>query len=197
MSKKLIKIIGTLLLLAFIVFGTFLWCYNNVDHADKPQKSDVIISIDGGDINRYKEAGKFYTEKYAPKVIVSPANPKMADGKIFENIKILEEAGVPKNAIIEEKKATSTWTNATESLKLMKENNLKSALVVTSDYHATRSKIAFNRANKEYGYDIKVVGVKNKDGLKWNEYQDGKKQAFREALVTPAYWLGLYKFIDL
>lgn len=197
MKKKLLGIIGVLLLLAIIAVGIGVWSYNNVDHGDKPKKSDVIIMIDGGDTNRFTESGRFYEEGYGKKVMVSPANPKMADGKIFENVKLVEEAGVPSKAIIEEKKATSTWTNATETLKLMKKHNLKSALVVTSDYHATRTKLAYNRANKDYGYDISVVGVKSKDGLEWHEYQAGKDQAFREAYILPAYWLGLYKFIDL
>ncbi|WP_414054023.1 YdcF family protein [Macrococcus equi] len=194
MKKKLIGIISVLLLLAIIAVGIGVWCYNNVDHGDKPKKSDVIIMIDGGDSGRYTEAGRFYEEKYAPKVMISPA---IEDKNGLNNVKAVEEAGVPSKAIIKETKATSTWTNATETLKLMKENNLKSALVVTSDYHATRTKLAYNRANKDYGYDISVVGIKSKDGLKWNEYQEGKKQAFREAYIIPAYWLGLYKFIDL
>ncbi|WP_414043541.1 YdcF family protein [Macrococcus animalis] len=194
MKKKLLGIIGALLLLAIIAVGIGVWCYNNVDHGDKPKKSDVIIMIDGGDSGRYTETGRFYEEKYAPKVMISPA---IEDKNGLNNVKAVEEAGVPSEAIIKEMKATSTWTNATETLKLMKKNNLKSALVVTSDYHATRTKLAYKRANKDYDYDISVVGVKSKDGLKWNEYQAGKDQAFREAYILPAYWLGLYKIIDL
>lgn len=194
MKKKLLGIIGVLLLLAIIAVGIGVWSYNNVDHGDKPKKSDVIIMIDGGDSGRYTETGRFYEENYAPKVMISPA---IEDENGLNNVKAVEEAGVPSKAILKEMKATSTWTNATETLKLMKEHNLKSALVVTSDYHATRTKLAYNRANKDYGYDISVVGVKSKDGLKWHEYQAGKDQAFREAYILPAYWLGLYKFIDL
>lgn len=194
MKKKWLSIVGAIVLLALIAVGIGVWCYNNVDHGDKPKKSDVIIMIDGGDSGRYTEAGRFYEEKYAPKVMISPA---IEDKNGLNNVKAIEETGVPSKAILKEKKATSTWTNATETLKIMKENNLKSALVITSDYHATRTKLAYNRANKDYGYDISVVGVKSKDGLKWNEYEAGKQQAFREAYILPAYWLGLYKVIDL
>lgn len=190
----LASILGIIVLCALVM----VYCYFNVDHGDKLNgKKDVIIMIDGGDNGRYTEAGRLYQEKYGKKVMISPANPKLKDGTILDNVKAVIDAGVNEKDIIKETKSTSTYTNATETLKLMKENNLKSAIVVTSDYHATRTKFIYNRVNKNYGYDITVLGIKDKDGKKWSETSNGKHQAFRESFVTPAYWLGLYKVFDL
>lgn len=187
----LASILGIIVLCALVM----VYCYFNVDHGDKLNgKKDVIIMIDGGDNGRYTEAGRLYQEKYGKKVMISPAIEQKGG---LNNVQAVKDAGVPDDAIIKETKSTSTYTNATETLKLMKENNLKSAIVVTSDYHATRTKFIYNRVNKNYGYDITVLGIKDKDGKKWNETSNGKHQAFRESFVTPAYWLGLYKVFDL
>ncbi|TDM12379.1 YdcF family protein [Macrococcus lamae] len=192
-KRTLLIVLGILVLLALIAAGSAVYAYNHVSQGEKPVKSDVIIMIDGGDTNRWTQAGKLYQEKYAPKVMVSPV-VKIPG---IDNVQAMVEAGVPKKDLILEKKATSTWTNATNTLALMKKNNMKSAIVVTSDYHTARTKLAYDRADKNNDYDITVVGIKDKDGNAWNETDIGKSLARGEVVKLFAYWFGLYKFIDL
>ncbi len=192
-KRTLMIAAGLISLLILIVVGIFVYCYNHVSQGVAPVKSDVIIMIDGGDTNRWTQAGKLYQENYAPKVIVSPVIKEPG----IDNIQSMIDAGVPKKDLILETKATSTWINATNTLALMKKNHLKSAIVVTSDYHTARTKLAYNRADKDNKFDITVVGISDKNGEYWNETEIGKQQARREAVKLLAYWLGLYKVIDL
>lgn len=193
--KLLLRVMGVIVALAFIAICLLVYFYNHVEYVAQPVKSDVIIMIDGGDTGRYTESAKLYKDKIADKVMISPA---IEDPKGLNNVKAVEDAGVPAKAIIKEKgPTTSTWQNATHTIKLMKEKHLKSAVVVTSDYHTARTKLAYDRANKDNAVKITVVGVMDKDGRPWRETANGRAQARREAVVLPAYWLGLYKFIDL
>lgn len=51
----------------------------------------------------------------------------------------LEKQGIPRENIILENKATSTYENLKFSQALMKEKNLQSALIITHDYHGNRA----------------------------------------------------------
>ena len=98
-------------------------------------------------------------------------------------------------AVIEEYQATSTYTNATESLKLMDEYGFDSALVVTSDYHLKRSKMIYDRVNGGQ-YNLKYIAALSADGKAWKERADWKRAWFSEFYKLWGYRIGLYNFID-
>lgn len=53
------------------------------------------------------------------------------------------EAGVSESQIINEPYDTSTYTNATNTLRMMQEMGLHSAIITTSDYHMLRTKLIY------------------------------------------------------
>jgi len=59
--------------------------------------------------------------------------------------------------LILEEEATSTWTNATNMIEIMEENNWDSAIVVTTDYHTRRIHLSFERASREKDMDFTYV----------------------------------------
>ncbi len=128
-------------------------------------------------------------------MIVSPItqNQKNARPPINDDI-------VNPDNIIAEPKATSTWTNATESIKIMEQHGWKSAIVVTSDFHTRRTKMAFERAkgNKDLKF-IYVSAYPKRSDYK-NSYLTNKinrKWALHEIYKYWGYWFGLYYFVDL
>jgi len=60
--------------------------------------------------------------------------------------------------LILEEDVISTWTNATNTIEIMVENNWNSAIVVTTDYHTRRTCLSFERASrgKKYGFCLCV-----------------------------------------
>ncbi|WP_176791472.1 YdcF family protein [Thalassobacillus cyri] len=104
----------------------------------KPERSDAIIVLSGNK-KRLGHAAGLYHDNYADYVILS--NSKATDTTKEAAI----QKGIPEDAIIEERKASSTFENAQFTEEIMKNNNLQSAIVVTSDYHSRRSKITFER----------------------------------------------------
>lgn len=106
------------------------------------------------------------------------------------------ELGIPKDAIIEEYNATSTNTNAVESLNIMDEYGFDSALVVTSDYHLKRSKMIYDRVN-DGQYELTYIAALGADGETWKEKSYSDRIWFSEFYKLWGYRLGLYNFIDV
>ncbi|UOQ45559.1 YdcF family protein [Halobacillus salinarum] len=102
-----------------------------------PKPSDAIILLSGSE-DRLELAAQLYSKGYGKKVILTnstePATTPEAAMK----------EGIAKEAILEEPNATSTYENALFARKIMHEHHLKSAVVVTSDYHSRRTRYTFN-----------------------------------------------------
>lgn len=62
------------------------------------------------------------------------------------------EHGVVDDQIIDEEQATTIYTKATNTLRLLDEMRLKSAIILTSDYYTLRTKMIFNRVMQEEQY---------------------------------------------
>ena len=163
----------------------------NHNKTDIPEKADVIIMLGGGDKGRMEKAAELYHEDYADYVIITPESKDIYP----QSTEFAMELGIPEDAIIEEYEATSTYTNAVESFKIMDEHSFDSALVVTSDYHLKRSKLIYDRVS-DGQYDLKYIAALSADGEKWNERSYSDRIWFSEFYKLWGYRLGLYNCID-
>jgi len=109
---------------------------------DTRQQADCII-VAGGVSERARTAAQHYKEGLAPRIIVSGKDTSHTDRRV------LLAAGVPAKAIIEEPESTSTWENAVFCRPLLKEMNVKSAILVTSSYHSARTYATFRHVIPE------------------------------------------------
>lgn len=114
-------------------------------YEEKPVKADVIILLSGEDKERGRmtKAAELYHAGYAERVILTN---NRSPGSSFE---YAESFGIPREALIGENKATSTYENALYSKEIIEEEGFQSALVVTSNYHMRRSKLAFERVFRD------------------------------------------------
>jgi uncharacterized SAM-binding protein YcdF (DUF218 family) len=186
------------LVILAIVGAIFLISYpiivSNLVVDERPVPADVII-VPEGEANRAEKAAELYFEGYSEsnKIIVSPLTE--------ENVQHYEEQNIPREALISETDATSTYTNAVNSLALMDEHNYQSAIIVTTDYHTLRTKLTYERVNEDYDFDLTMVAayeVVDGEEQAWDEYYpEPWRLATREFLKIWGYWLGLYNFIDL
>lgn len=78
----------------------------------------------------------------------------------------------------------------------MRENEFKSALVVTSDYHLKRTKMIYDKINDEQ-YELTYIAALSADGKPWHERPHAKRIWFSEFYKLWGYKLGLYNFIDV
>ena len=185
------------LTIAFLVlFILFLVTYFNLNIGQDPQHSDVII-VPEGFSERSRVAVDLLKQGYAEsdKIIVTP----IYDGPV-NLLSTYQRHGATDDNIIAETSATSTWTNATNTIKIMEDQGWKSALVVTSDFHTRRTKMSFDRASKGKDLTFTYVASYPLQGDKEQTYFDSNYNRTRAAIEVFKYWgylLGLYSMIDL
>jgi len=87
------------------------------------------------------------------------------------------------------------------TLGMMEENGFDSAIIVSSDYHMLRTKLIYERTNRDHGYDLTYVAAYQLvDGefIPWDEA--GEDMEYVANLEFWKYWgylLGLYHFFNL
>lgn len=119
-------------------FAWVLWAdWPNPRPDPIPHQVDVIVVLGGGAKERPVHAMKLFKEGRAPKVIVT------GDGDIIVNELLAQ--GMPKEALIHEKAATSTVENAKNTLPLLSKMGAKSAVLVTTWTHARRAHRIFEK----------------------------------------------------
>lgn len=123
--------------------------------SEPPKQADVIIVLSGG-WGRVDLGAELYAEGYAPQLLFSNANESGSYRK-----KMLDTAlslGVPMDAILTENEALSTYQNAQFTLPIMQQHGLKSAIVISSDYHMRRVKFIFDHVYKDSGIELTYIG---------------------------------------
>lgn len=170
-----------------------IWLYFNLDVGQSPRTSDVIIVNEGELYVRASEGVDLYQEGYADKIIVSPPTDT--------NMDAYYEAGIPQEDLIMEWEATSTWTNAVNSIALMEALGYDSAIVLSSDYHMRRVRLAYERAGRGKDLDFTYVSAYWRDDqgqpVSYLDHPTNRWAALRELYKYPGYLLALYHWIDL
>jgi uncharacterized SAM-binding protein YcdF (DUF218 family) len=125
-------------------------------HNDQPQNTDVIIVLGAGmkktgEINktaqeRIKEAELLFDDGFSQNIILAGGKDKKyhyINSEKAEDYAL--QIGIPKENIFLETKSKNTYENAVFSQTIMQQNNWKSALIVTSDFHTKRSCWIFHK----------------------------------------------------
>lgn len=188
--KVRLLVIGICIILLFLVTAVI----ESFDHraTDEPVPADVIIMLGGDDQGRLQKAAELYHAGYADHVMISPITSEFYS----QSREFAIALGIPDDAIIEETEATSTYTNATLTLRMMEEFGFESALVVTSDFHLKRSRLSFERVNDDR-FDLTYVAALSENGEKWHERSYARLLWSKEFYKIWGYRLGLYKVLDL
>jgi len=175
---KIVMILATLVILLaaalFLFPGTFL-CVDS-----GPVKADVIIVLGGGGTHERPEyAARLFLDHAAPRILVSGAG----DDEI--NRRILVKDGVPAQDIQVEGKSRTTRENARFCGEILKEEKIRSAVIVTSWYHSRRAINTFEHF---------VPGVKFYSRPSYFNYKhahwgrDFARRVYWEYIKLPGYW---------
>lgn len=135
--------------------------------ADALPRSDAIVLLGGGlglplpprvhaDLNesadRVLYAARLFRAGVAPRVIVSGGNVFPQPGVHAEShytAQLLNEWGVPNEAILTETSSRNTYENALRTRQILKRNHLKRVVLVTSGFHMPRALAVFRSAGVE------------------------------------------------
>ena len=189
-----IKILA-LMLLSLIIAG-FLLAFITTENLivdEEPVVSDIIIVPEGSN-ERASEAVTLLNKGYSSsgKIIVSPLTQS--------NSAYYVAAGAPAGSLLNDANATSTYTNARNTLQMMTDLGYDSAIITSSDYHMLRTKMIYERQNRHYGFDLTyVASYREIDGknVQWNEGPSYLKAGgFREIKKFWGYVSFLYHWVD-
>ncbi|MGP4061245.1 YdcF family protein [Halobacillus sp. H74] len=186
--KKSILLTSSILLTLFIigVITLFMLGPEFLVVEDSPKETgeaDAIIVL-SGNASRLDHAVQLYEEGLADNMILTNATEPGTQS---------EDAvaqGVPERAVVEENKAESTYENAVFSEEIMDQNEWKSAIVVTNDYHSRRTKMTFENIYNdeiELSYSFASSFFNPEDGLSERE----EKMTFAEYVKLITYSIRL------
>lgn len=171
-------------------FAQFLIC------EDSLQQADAIFVLSGGGYDRGNEAAAIYKQKYASKIVCTGANP-MYELRVF-GIDTLEcnmtainlrRHQIPDSAIVVVPQGTSTKQEATVIYNYCQKHNFKTIILVSSKLHTRRSKMVFDKENKDQQLKIVVRGAGSSryNELTWWQTEDGLIAMNTELLKTLYY----------
>jgi uncharacterized SAM-binding protein YcdF (DUF218 family) len=151
-----VVVLASITVILFLSLGVFL------SPQDKLRKADAIVAISGGETqSRTAEAVKLYKEGYAPKLLFSgAASDPTGPSNAAAMRKIAIDSGVPASAIQIEESSKNTAENATSVAPILKREQAKSIILVTSPYHQRRASINFRRA---LGHEVAIINHSSPD----------------------------------
>jgi uncharacterized SAM-binding protein YcdF (DUF218 family) len=143
--------------------------------------ADVLIVLGGGLHERPARAAELFKQQAAPRIILT------GEGDDSFNRHVLLANGVPANVIEIENKSETTQENALFTIKLLRAENVHSAILVTSWYHSRRALKTF----EHYAPGITFYSRPSYFGFiraDWKTHNTQRSMRL-EFLKIPGYWL--------
>ena len=148
-------------------------------------KADIIVVLGGDGPTRAQFAAGLWHEGLAPRVLVS------GDGDCLSIRESMIEEGVTPGAIATECASGNTWQNAAFSAPILRADNVRNAVLVTSWFHSRRAMLCFTRAAGDILWTSRPAG-RTESYLSLALSQRGV-QVLKEYVKLPLYvaWLAL------
>jgi len=138
MRRKIFKLsIGLTVLLCLATLAAWLFPNQVLTVDSGAVKADVIVVLGGGWVERSKRAAELFQENAAPRILVT------GSGDCEKNLKLLIEAGVPARLIETECESRTTHENAQNTIKLLRQQQIRRVILVTTWYHSRRARACF------------------------------------------------------
>lgn len=140
------NILKYIILPVISVWFVGLACFNfyiNHYEIDKITKTDAIIALTGGS-NRIKEAALLLNNDFSPILFISGVEKGISFHEILNVQKINISSG---RKVFIERTSTNTVENAINTNEWIKNKNIKTIRLVTSNYHMPRSYLEFKSQN--------------------------------------------------
>ncbi len=191
MARRLLWIAG---ILALLILTHSVWlrlAVRPLMRNDGPQKADIVVVL-AGDANgrRMMRAAELVRDGFAPAVLVS-GPPLYGIHECDLAIDMAVRNGMPREWFIPfPHSAMSTREEASVIIPELKRRNIKSFLLVTSDYHTGRSGRLFGAAAGDIAMHVVAAQDKYFHPDDWWTSREGQKAVFFEWTKTVATAFG-------
>ncbi len=149
---------------------------------NRPPAGDAVVVISGDEqLARFREGVRLYKAGLGRYLVLSGAahDAGTSNAEVMSDMAL--EAGVPRTAIIEESFGEDTWGNAVYTRRLLEDRGLRSAILVTSPYHARRAQLTFDAA---YAGSSIQVSVHSAPDSEWRKLSWWQRPDTRRLTVT-------------
>lgn len=183
---KILKVFFfSLILLTIFIVYIFFNLGNILDISKEPIKSDIIICLGGGNLDRIKKAFELYEKDFSLKKIIiltgDERTIKDKDNNLDDKrIKYLKENHMDTNNIIHEKTVKNTIEEINYIKKYMTKKQYVSAIIISDPPHTKRIKYLLSKIDKSNDEHLSFTIVKS-DVSWWNKeiyYENKKAQMF-------------------
>jgi uncharacterized SAM-binding protein YcdF (DUF218 family) len=172
--------IGVVLLITLLAIVAYFYPEKFLCVDSGKASADVIVVLGGGAHERPEHAAELFKLHAAPRILISGA------GDAGFNRWILITNGVPANAIEIEGKSLTTRENAEFSIKLLRAEKDRSAIIVTSWYHSRRALKTFGH----YAPEIKFYSRPSYfESVRKDWTRVMVRRIYLEFLKLPGYWI--------
>jgi uncharacterized SAM-binding protein YcdF (DUF218 family) len=148
-----------------------------------PQASDAIVVISGDEqMARFQEGIALYEKGFGHYLVFSGAAFDNGTSNADVMRALAVERGVPDSAVLEEPQGEDTWGNAIYTRQVLQEHALRSAILVTSPYHARRAKLTFDAAYAGSRIQLMVHAAPDSQWrkLSWWQQPETRRLTFTE-----------------
>lgn len=169
--------------------------------SEKPEKSDVIVWLQGDRYDRGNKVLELFKNKFAPKILISgndirSGNPDEPDAfhdtKINEMKIFLLEAGVEEKNILADNQSLNTTSHPKNVLAFAKNNNWRKIILVSSPYHQLRVFLSFVKYLNENDLNVQIINQPAMD-LAWDSVAGGKIKNMAELFAGELIKIEQYK----
>jgi uncharacterized SAM-binding protein YcdF (DUF218 family) len=173
-------VVGAVLLVAVAMLGPGL-ILDTPQPA--PRASDAIVVISGDEqMARFEEGVNLFARGFGQYIVFSGAayDNGISNADVMRALAV--KRGVPDSAILEEPQGEDTWGNAVYTREILEEHGLRSAILVTSPYHARRAKLSFDAAYAGSGIQLMVHAAPDSQWrkLSWWQQPETRRLTFTE-----------------
>jgi uncharacterized SAM-binding protein YcdF (DUF218 family) len=148
-----------------------------------PRISDAIVVISGDEqMARFQEGVSLFQRGFGHYMVFSGAayDNGISNADVMRALAV--QRGVPDASILEEPQGEDTWGNAVFTRQVLEEHGLRSAILVTSPYHARRAKLTFDAAYAGSGIGLTVHAAPDSQWrkLSWWQQPETRRLTFTE-----------------
>lgn len=127
---------------------------------DASQPSELIVALGGDDGHRVRKVANLFREGFAPRVLVTGlegAPETEREHYLNWRSRVLAEAGIPRDAVLFDLKASNSREEAMDTLDLMRERGWQRAIVVSDPPHMRRLHWVWGRVFSGSGKSFVLV----------------------------------------
>jgi len=187
-------ILGGLLAVLYAARAPLLCAFGEWWVVDEPLAKSQAIVVLGGDSrsgDRVRHAVELYRQGWAPLIVLSGPllRNDFSEGELMNSE--ARGMGVPQNAIqVVRSEADSTLEEALVLRRFLAGHKLNRLIVVTSNFHARRSRNIYRAVLGKSGFEVRVSASPDMrfDPRRWWQQREGQKEMVLELLKSFAAW---------